>query len=139
MRRSQHRLVHHAEVERSRHKLWLGSSNELEAVLDNDIAAQSEFQAEKTHGEIKRFVQGNAYSRALAAPKADQVVIRPGLPGVGKTTLANMLLYEHLARGFEPIIVRQDFAEGKAMFRKGKGLLFGRLHGHHLPRRQGIE
>jgi len=117
-------LGRHPEVERSHYKLWLASTNVLEAVLHNDIVTQSDFQVEKIHGEIKRYVQGNAYPRALAALKADHVVILSGLPGVGKTTLANMLLYEHLANGFEPIIVRQDFAEGKAMFRKGKPQVF---------------
>jgi len=117
-------LGKHPEVERSHYKLWLASTHVLETVLHNDIVTQSEFQVEKIHGEIKRYVQGNAYPRALAALKADHVVILSGLPGVGKTTLANMLLYEHLANGFEPVVLRQDFAEGKAMFRKGKPQVF---------------
>jgi DNA polymerase III delta prime subunit len=117
-------LSRHPEVERSHYKLWLASTNVLETVLHNDIVTQSDFEVEKIHGEIKRYVQGNAYPRALAALKTDHVVILSGLPGVGKTTLANMLLYEHLANGFEPIIVRQDFAEGKAMFRKGQPQVF---------------
>lgn len=117
-------LGRHSEVERSHYKLWLASTNVLETVLHNDIVTQSDFQVEKIHGEIKRYVQGTAYPRALVALKADHVVILSGLPGVGKTTLANMLLYEHLANGFEPIIVREDFAEGKAMFRKGKPQVF---------------
>ena len=114
----------HPEVERAHYKLWLASTNVLQTVLHNDIVAQSDFQVEKIHGEIKRYVQGNAYPRAMAALKADHVVILSGLPGVGKTTLANMLLYEHLANGFEPIVLRQDFAEGKAMFRKDKPQVF---------------
>jgi hypothetical protein len=117
-------LNRHREIERSHYKLWLASTNVLEIVLHNDIVTQSDFQVAKVHGDIKRYVQGNAYPRALAALKADHVVILSGLPGVGKTTLANMLLYEHLANGFEPIIIRQDFAEGKAMFRRGKPQVF---------------
>ncbi|MCZ4343797.1 restriction endonuclease [Sphingomonadaceae bacterium G21617-S1] len=117
-------LGKHTEVERAHYKLWLASTNVLETVLHNDIVTQSDFQVEKIHGEIKRYVQGNAYPRAMAALKADHVVILSGLPGVGKTTLANMLLYEHLANGFEPIVLRQYFAEGKAMFRKGKPQVF---------------
>lgn len=114
----------HLDVERSHYKLWLASTNVLQTVLHNDIVTQSNFQVEKIHGEIKRYVQGNAYPRAMAALKADHVVILSGLPGVGKTTLANMLLYEHLANGFEPIVLRQDFTEGKAMFRKDKPQVF---------------
>jgi len=117
-------LRRHSEVERFHYKLWLASTNVLETVLHNDIVTQSDFQVEKIHSEIKRYVQGSAYPRALEALKADHVVILSGLPGVGKTTLANMLLYQHLINGFEPIIVRADFAEGKAMFRKGKPQVF---------------
>ncbi|MCE2574055.1 restriction endonuclease [Komagataeibacter sp. FNDCR2] len=117
-------LGRHSEVERSHYKLWLASTNVLETMLHNDIITQSDFQVEKIHSEIKRYVQGNAYPRALVALKSDHVVILSGLPGVGKTTLANMLLYEHLANGFEPIIVREDFAEGKAMLRRGKPQIF---------------
>ncbi len=117
-------LGKHPYVERSHYKLWLASTNVLEAVLHNDIVMQSGFQVEKIHGEIKRYVQNDAYPRAIAALKTDHVVILSGVPGVGKTTLANMLLYEHLANGFEPVVLRQDFAEGKAMLRKGKRQVF---------------
>lgn len=117
-------LTLHPQVETSNYKLWLASTNVLEKVLHNDIVSQSDFQVEKIHSEIKRYVQGSAYPRALDTLKNGRVVILSGLPGVGKTTLANMLLYEHLASGFEPIVIRQDFAEGKAMFQKGKAQVF---------------
>lgn len=117
-------LGRYSWVERSHYKLWLASTNVLKTILHNDIVTQSDFLVEKIHGEIKRYVQGNAYPRALAALEAEHVVILSGLPGVGKTTLANMLLYKHLANGFEPIIVREDFAEAKAMFQKGKSQVF---------------
>ena len=117
-------LTRHPRVETSNYKLWLASTNVLAKVLHNDIVCQSEFQVEKIHSEIKRYVQGSAYPRAMGALKDGGVVILSGLPGVGKTTLANMLLYEHLASGFEPIVIRHDFAEGKAMFQKGKAQVF---------------
>lgn len=117
-------LTRHGEIEQSHYKLWLASTRVLERVLHNDIVTQSEFQVEKIHREIKRYVQGNAYPRAQAVLAQDHVVILSGLPGVGKTTLANMLLYEHLERGFEAVIVRDDFSEGKSMFRRGKRQIF---------------
>ncbi|SER90111.1 nSTAND3 domain-containing NTPase [Sphingobium sp. YR768] len=112
------------EVERAHYKLWLASTNVLESVLHNDVVMQTRFQVEKIHGEIKRYVQGNAYPRALAALDKDRVVILSGLPGVGKTTLANMLLYEHLHQEYEPVVIRQDFAEGERLFRKGRRQVF---------------
>jgi hypothetical protein len=117
-------LGKHRPVERAHYKLWLASTNVLEMVLHSDIVTQTDFQVEKIHGEIKRYVQGHAYPRATKVLNDDHIVILSGLPGVGKTTLANMLLYEHLSQGFEPVVIRQDFAEGKAMFRKDKPQVF---------------
>jgi hypothetical protein len=117
-------LGRHPEVERAHYKLWLASLNVLEKVLHSDLVTQTDFQVEKIHGEIRRYVQGNAYPRALRALSKDHVVILSGLPGVGKTTLANLLLYEHLAQDFQPIVIREDFAEGKKLLSKGKPQVF---------------
>lgn len=117
-------LGKHGSVERAHYKLWLASTNLLEMVLHSDVVMQTDFQVEKIHGEIKRYVQGQAYPRAMKTLNDDHIVILSGLPGVGKTTLANMLLYEHLSQGFEPVVIRQDFVEGKAMFRKNKPQVF---------------
>jgi len=117
-------LGRHPEVERAHYKLWLASINVLEAVLHNDILLQSGFQVEKIHREMRRYVQGSAYPRAMEALDTRGVVILSGLPGVGKTTLADLILYEHLARGFEPVVMRENFAEGKKLFQKNRPQIF---------------
>ena len=117
-------LGRHPEVERAHYKLWLASINVLEAVLHNDILLQSGFQVEKIHREMRRYVQGRTYPNAMEALDARGVVILSGQPGVGKTTLADLILYEYLARRFEPVVMRADFSEGKKLFRKGKAQIF---------------
>jgi predicted ATPase len=54
----------------------------------------------------------------------DRVVIVSGAPGVGKTTLANMLLYAHLERGWELVAIRRDIAEGQKLFQRGRLQIF---------------
>lgn len=117
-------LGRHPRVEQSHYKLWLASTDVLGSVLHNDVVFQSGFQVDRIHGEIRRYVQGRSYAAAAAALRTDRVVILSGQPGVGKTTLANLLLYEHLAHGFEPVVIRQDFTEGKRLFRPGVRQVF---------------
>jgi KaiC/GvpD/RAD55 family RecA-like ATPase len=56
---------------------------------------------------IRRNVRSDAYPNALEILDRNRVVIISGAPGVGKTTLANMLLYVHLERGWEPVVIRR--------------------------------
>ena len=46
-----------------------------------------------------------------------RVVVISGAPGIGKTTLAEMMLYTHLEQGYEPVVIQADISEGKNFFR----------------------
>jgi Restriction endonuclease len=117
-------LGRHPNVEHKHYKLWLASRAVLDRVLHGDVLTQIEFQVEKVHATIRRNVRSDAYPKALEILDRDRVVIISGAPGVGKTTLANMLLYTHLKRGWEPVIIRRDIAEGQKLFQRGKSQIF---------------
>lgn len=117
-------LGRHSNVEQKHYKLWLASRAVLDRVLHSDIRTQTEFQVEKVHSTIRRNVRSDAYPKALDILNQNRVVIISGAPGVGKTTLANMLLYAHLERGWEPVIIRRDLAEGQKLFQRGKPQIF---------------
>ncbi|MHC2519027.1 nSTAND3 domain-containing NTPase [Bradyrhizobium diazoefficiens] len=117
-------LGRHPEVEHRHYKLWLASRAVLDRVLHSDIITQTEFQIEKIHATIRRNVRSDAYPNALEILERNRVVIISGAPGVGKTTLANMLLYAHLERGWEPVVIRRDLAEGQKLFQRGKSQIF---------------
>lgn len=117
-------LGRHSNVEQKHYKLWLASRAVLDRVLHSDIRTQTEFQVEKVHCTIRRNVRSDAYPKALDILNQNRVVIISGAPGVGKTTLANMLLYAHLERGWEPVIIRRDLAEGQKLFQRGKPQIF---------------
>jgi hypothetical protein len=117
-------LGRHPSVEQKHFKLWLASRAVLDRVLHSDVMVQTEFQVEKVYTSIRRYVQSDAYPTALQILDRDRVVIVSGAPGVGKTTLANMLLYAHLERGWEPIVIRRDIAEGQRLFQRGRSQIF---------------
>ena len=117
-------LGRHPSVEQKHFKLWLASRAVLDRVLHSDVMVQTEFQVEKVYASIRRYVQSNAYPSALQILDRDRVVIISGAPGVGKTTLANMLLYAHLERGWEPVVIRRDIAEGQRLFQRGRSQIF---------------
>jgi Restriction endonuclease len=111
-------------VEQRHYKLWLASRAVLDRVVHNASLVQSEFDAERIYRDVRRYVQSAAYPRAIEMLERDHVAIISGAPGVGKTSLAKMLLYAHLEQGFEPITILSDFQTGRERYQKGKKQVF---------------
>lgn len=118
------RLSHHPSVENRHYKLWLASRAILDRVLHNASITQSEFKARQVYKEIPRYVQSDAFPKALTILDRDRFVIVTGSPGVGKTTLANLLLYKHLEHGYQAVVIQRDVQEGLARFQEGAPQVF---------------
>jgi Restriction endonuclease len=109
----------------SRHfKLWLTSRAILDRVIRNAAVTRSEFKARQVYEQAKRFVASDAYPQALQMLKGERVVIIAGAPGVGKTTLADLLLYQHLEKGFQAVLIQRDIGEGEELFQDGVQQIF---------------
>ena len=117
-------LGEHPDVERRHFKLWLASRAVLDKVLHNAAVTRSDFKVEQVYRDARRYVQGKAYPNALQLLKEYGVVIVAGPPGVGKTTLANLLLYEHLERGYQAVVLQGDVKEGLDLFQAGTKQVF---------------
>jgi hypothetical protein len=118
------RLTQHSEIEGRHYKLWLASRAVLDRVLHNAVITQSEFKVQSVYKDIPRYVQSDAFPRALEILNRDRIVIVAGPPGVGKTTLANLLLYEHLEKGYQAVLIQRDIQEGQALFQEGVAQIF---------------
>lgn len=114
----------HPTVEQRHYKLWLASQAVLDRALHNASVVQSEFEIERVHADIKRYVRSAAYPRAHNMLSNGHVAIISGPPGVGKTTLAKMLLYRYVSDGYEPVSILTDFQTGRERFQRGKKQIF---------------
>jgi hypothetical protein len=110
-------LSRHSEVERANFKLWLTSTNVIERVLHNAEICQTEFEVARIRKKLPRFVQSKAFPRAVQMLEENRIVVISGAPGIGKTTLAEMLLYTHLEKGYEPVVIKAEIAEGKTLYK----------------------
>lgn len=90
-------------VERKFFKLWLTSTNVLQSVLHNAIFNNSEFISEKIIHRSKLYVHTENIEKAMRILEKNKFLIISGEPGVGKTTLAYMLVYQLLGNGFKLI------------------------------------
>jgi hypothetical protein len=95
-------------IEKLHFKLWLSSTNILERILHSKILNQSSFEEEKVKETVRVYVENKSYYQALEIIKAKKYVIISGMPGIGKTTLARILVYHYLATGFDEFIFLSD-------------------------------
>lgn len=112
------------EIEQQHFKLWLSSTAVLERVLHNAEKIQTDFDVERIQRMIPRYVQTSTYPGAMQILAEQRFVIISGVPGIGKTTLANMLLFAHLEAGYEPVVIQSSIVEGKAQFKKEAHQIF---------------
>jgi hypothetical protein len=117
-------LTQYPEIEQKHYKLWLASRAVLDRVIHNASVTRSEWKAEEVHQEARRYVPSDAYPQAQKMLKEQRIVVVSGPPGVGKTTLANLLLYEHLERGFQAVVIRRDIEEGLSLIQSGTPQVF---------------
>ena len=117
-------LEKNPEIEKNYHKLWLASTNVLNTIINRATLNWSSFELEKIEKDIRLYVENESLNKALDVLKENHYVVISGIPGIGKTTLARMLVYTMLARGYEEFVYVDDMDTAAKMYDKGKRQIF---------------
>lgn len=118
-------LEQHPDIEKNYHKLWLASTNVLNTIINSATLNWSSFELEKVENDIRLYVENESLNKALGILKENHYVVISGIPGIGKTTLARMLVYTMLAQNYEEFVYVTDGMDDVAkMFNKEKSQIF---------------
>lgn len=130
-------LRQHPEVEKAHFKLWLNSTAVLDRILNNDVLNHTEGYIEALQSKARLFVNNASVGSTLKILDSHHVCIISGPPGIGKTTLADIVLMLNVAEGYEPIIVSEDIREVDRLYKKGTKQIF--LYDDFLGRTSSLE
>lgn len=115
----------HKEIEKKYYKLWLTSVNILEKILHSKIYNQSTFELEEIKEQVNLYVPNDSFNEALSILKHHHYIIISGIPGIGKTTLARILILYLLSSEFEEFVYLTDnIDDGYEYFKDGKKQIF---------------
>lgn len=104
-------LRKHPAVETIHYKLWLTSVPVLQRVLRHGAGVWNAMTKEDTERKMSLYVQTGAYGAAMDILAKHNYCILSGIPGIGKTTLAQVLVTRLMEDGYELIAVRDDVQE----------------------------
>lgn len=93
----------HPGVLQAHFKLWVSSTAVLARVLHADVFALSDANIESARAMVSRLVLHPGFTQALTVLEQRRHVLILGNPGIGKSTLARMLMCHYLRDDFEPV------------------------------------
>lgn len=111
-------------LERQYYKLWLSSTTIMNKIINSDVYNRSEFTEKEIKDDLSLYVQNESYEEALEVLKENNYIVISGIPGIGKSTLAKILIYKYLIDGYGLVEVSKDIDEADRLFVEGKEQVF---------------
>ena len=113
------------EIESKHYKLWFASTNIMEQILHKAQHTWAGFELDEIRATISLYVRNHSFDQAIKILNENHYVIISGAPGVGKTTLARMLVYELLSKDYDTFTyITGSLDEAANAFLEGKKQVF---------------
>lgn len=116
-------LRKYPDILRAHIKLWLSGAGVLDRVFRSAAYAYGAITREDIEQKVRVFAPNPSLDQSLEKLEKHHVLIISGPPGVGKTTLAEMLCYTFLSEGWELVPIR-SLEDGLAAIIDSKNQIF---------------
>ncbi len=108
-------LTRYPKIEKQNFKLWLASVPIFEEILHSNVKNVSRNALKSIQEHAKYYVQNDSFFDALKILDEYNFCIIAGIPGIGKTILAEMLLLYFVENGYEIVKISEDISEAYSL------------------------
>ena len=99
-------LRRHGDVAKSHVKLWLSDTAVLERILNAASHNFTNITRADINAKLNVYAENPSFASGREVLERHRILIVSGPPGVGKTTLAEMLAYAYIGEGWDLVAIR---------------------------------
>lgn len=117
-------LKDHEDVVKKNYKLWFTSEAVLRIILHSGTLNQTETDLENFKDLLPKLVMNDAYFRVQDILKDVNTCVICGQPGIGKSTLMKLFVWNYASQGYQPVKIYQDIKEAYDLFDKSQKQIY---------------